>query len=131
MGGLEGKPSKYNRGGVTEGCPLLVYNDVLSPLLHPSGGAVRTDLYAEAPHSSDNSVPCPGWVRCMPTAAVLVTFAAKSDIRKDKKTFAVKSETQRVVGDADPYKNAKNLKYFWHSKVLTACRCKPTFPEPL
>ena len=59
MGGLEGKPSKYNRGGVTEGCSLLVYNDVLSPLLHPSGGAVRTDLYAEAPHSSDNSVPCP------------------------------------------------------------------------
>ena len=71
-------------GVVEEGVSPSCNNNVSSPRLHIQRGAVRTDLYAEAPQYSGILCSYSAGVRCLATAAVLVTFAAKSDIQRIK-----------------------------------------------
>ena len=85
----KGFPFGYQSGWWNGGVPPPYINNVLSPRLLLSGGAVQKDLSAEAPHNSDIFCSYSAGVRCLATAAVLVTFAAKSDIRKDKKTLVL------------------------------------------
>ena len=80
----------FQSGGVTEGRALLICDNVSSPDLHKQGGALQTDLSAEAPHRSDILCSYSAGVRCLATAAVLVTFADKSDMRSIN-TFGHKS----------------------------------------
>ena len=79
-----GFPFGYQSGWWNGGVSPPYINNVSSPRLLLLGGAVRTDLYAEAPHHSGILCSYSAGVRCLATAAVLVTFDAKSDIRKDR-----------------------------------------------
>ena len=71
-------------GVVKEGVSPSCINNVLSPDLHKTRGAVCADLHTEAPYKKRQFHSYSAGGRCLATAAVLVAFDVKSNIRSIK-----------------------------------------------